>query len=109
MPGVWQDHRMGEVRIAVRVRPGTSRSRVGGSYGDTGQLVVAVNAPPVDGAANEAVMKAVAAALGLRPGRVSVVSGHTSRSKVLALDVPDGDEATVLDEVDQLMRADPTP
>ena len=96
---------MGEVRIAVRVRPGASRTRVGGSYGDTGQLVVAVNAPPVDGAANEAVIAAVSAALGLRPGRVTVVSGHTSRTKVLALEVADGDEATIVDEVDQLMKA----
>lgn len=95
---------MGVVRIAVRVRPGAARTRVGGAYGATGHLVVAVNAPPVDGAANEAVTKAVAAALGLRPSRVSVVSGHTARSKVLALDVPDGDEPTVIDEVDQLLR-----
>lgn len=98
---------MGEVRIAVRVRPGASRTRVGGSYGDTGQLVVAVSAPPVDGAANDAVAKAVAEALGMRPGRVTVVSGHTARTKVLALDVADGDEATVMDEVDQLMKAGP--
>lgn len=95
---------MGVVRIAVRVRPGAARTRVGGAYGDTGQLVVAVHAPPVDGAANDAVTKAVADALGLRPGRVSVVSGHSARSKVLALDVADGDEATVMDEVDQLLR-----
>lgn len=92
------------MRIAVRVRPGAARTKVGGSYGDTAQLVVAVHAPPVDGAANDAVVKAVADALGLRPGRVSVVSGHTSRSKVLALDVADGDEATVMDEVEQLLR-----
>lgn len=91
----------------MRVRPGASRARVGGAYGDTGQLVVAVNAPPVDGAANEAVVKAVASALGLRPARVRVVSGHTSRSKVLALDVTDGDEAVIIGEVDQLMKADP--
>lgn len=97
---------MGEVRIEVRVRPGASRTRVGGSYGDTGSLVVAVNAQPVDGAANEAVVKAVAAALGLRPGRVRVVSGQTARTKVLALDVADGDEATVMEEVAQLLSVD---
>ena len=96
---------MGEVRIAVRVRPGASRTKVGGSYGDPPQLAVAVNSPPVDGAANDAVVKVVAAALGLRPGRVTVVSGHTSRSKILALDVPDGDEAALIDEIDQLMEA----
>jgi uncharacterized protein (TIGR00251 family) len=107
MRRVWQDRGMGEVRIAVRVRPGASRTKVGGAYGDPPQLAVAVSSPPVDGAANEAVVKAVASALGLRPARVTVVSGHTSRSKVLALEVADGDEATVIDEVDQLILAGP--
>ena len=96
------------IRIAVRVRPGASRTKVGGAYGDPPQLAVAVNSPPVDGAANEAVVKAVATALGLRPARVSVISGQMSRSKVLALEVAEGDEATVLDEVAKLMRTDPT-
>lgn len=93
---------MAIVRLAVRVRPGASRTKVGGTYGDSGQLVVAVNAPPVDGAANEAVIKAVAAALGLRPSRVTVSSGQTARSKILALDVEDGGEAALLAAVDQL-------
>jgi uncharacterized protein (TIGR00251 family) len=96
---------MGEVRIGVRVRPGASRTKVGGAYGDPPQLAVAVSSPPVDGAANDAVVKAVAVALGLRPSRVSIVSGHTSRSKVVAVDVPDGDEAALIDEIDQLMEA----
>jgi hypothetical protein len=39
------------------------------------------------------VIKAVADALGLRPRQVSLVSGHTSRSKVLEIDVTDDDEA----------------
>jgi uncharacterized protein YggU (UPF0235/DUF167 family) len=83
---------MVEVRIAVRVRPGAARTKVGGSYGDPPQLTVAVNSPPVDGAANAAVVKAVAAALELRPSRVTVVTGHTARSKVLAVDVDDATE-----------------
>lgn len=68
------------------MRPGSSRTAVGGSY--DGQLVVKVSARAVDGAATEAVLRAVAEALGVRAYEVTLVSGATSRTKVL--DVPDG-------------------
>lgn len=76
---------MQEIRLTVRVKPGSSRARVGGSYGEQGALVVAVNAPPVDGRANDAVCAAVAEALELRPRDVHVVSGHTARTKILGI------------------------
>ena len=94
---------MGEVRIAVRVRPGASRTKVGGSYGDPAQLTVAVNSPPVDGAANEAVVRAVADALDVRPNRVVLASGQSSRSKVLAVTVEDGRESALLERVRELL------
>ncbi len=72
------------MRLAVRVRPGASRSRVGGTYDD--RLVVAVTARAVEGAATEAVLRAVADALGVRPRHVRLVSGATSRDKVLDVD-----------------------
>lgn len=68
----------------MRVRPGTSRTKVGGAYGEA--LVVAVNAPPVEGRANTAVCEAVADAFGVRRSRVRVVSGQKSRTKVLEVD-----------------------
>lgn len=71
--------------MTVRVKPGASRVTVGGSYGD-GQLVVAVSKPPVDGAANAAVVSAVAAAFGVRRSAVRLISGQTARTKVLELD-----------------------
>ena len=52
-----------------------------------------VHARAVDGAATEAVLRAVAEALGVRPYEVTLVSGATSRTKVL--DVPDGLESRV--------------
>lgn len=68
---------------SVRVKPGSSRTRVGGGYGDPPALVVAVNAPAVDGRANDAVVAALAEALGLRRADVEIVSGHTGRTKVV--------------------------
>ena len=73
------------MRITVRVRPGASRAAVGGSYGD-GELVVAVTARPVDGAANRAVVAAVAGAFGVARRAVDVVSGDRSRTKIVSVD-----------------------
>jgi hypothetical protein len=75
------------VRIDIRVRPGASRTAVGGAYGD--RLVVAVGARAVDGAATEAALAAVADAFGLRRRRVRLVTGATSRDKTVELDVTD--------------------
>lgn len=83
------------MRITVRVRPGASRTAVGGRWGDPGDasaaLVVAVTERAVDGAASAAVLAAVARALGARPRDVRLVTGERSRTKVLELDpVPPG-------------------
>ena len=73
--------------IAVRVKPGSSRTRVGGRYdGPHGAaLVVAVNAPPVDGRATDAVMAALADALGLRRAALSLRHGAAGRDKIIAV------------------------
>ena len=73
------------MRIQVRVRPGASRTRVGGRYGDD-VLVVAVTARAVDGRATEACRRAVADALGVHARAVSLRRGATSRTKLLDVD-----------------------
>lgn len=91
---------MAEIRLTVRVKPGASRAKVGGSH--EGAVIVAVNAPPVDGAANEAVVRAVATALGVKARQVRVASGHTSRTKILAIET---DEAASLQaRISELLR-----
>lgn len=59
------------------------RDSIGGLHGD--RVKVAVSAPPVDGAANEAVRIALAKALGVAKSHVEVVSGQKGRQKTLAV------------------------
>ncbi len=73
--------------MTIRVRPGAGRTAVGGSH--DGALVVRVAARPVDGRATEAALAAVAEALGVRRRQVSLVSGPTSRTKVVEVDGAD--------------------
>ncbi len=75
------------MRIDIRVRPGASRTRVGGAYGD--RLVVAVGARAVDGAATDAALAAVADAFGVRRRAVTLALGVTSRDKTVEIDLPD--------------------
>lgn len=79
------------MRLSVRVRPGARRTAVGGRYGDSEVLCVAVAARAVDGGATEAVLRAVASAFALPRGDVRLVSGRTARSKVL--EIAGADEA----------------
>ncbi|MBO9554272.1 DUF167 domain-containing protein [Cellulomonas sp.] len=86
------------MRLAVRVRPGASRTSVGGLHGD--RLVVAVTARAVDGAATEAALRALAEALGVRPRHVTLVSGATSRDKLV--EVADDAVDDLADRVERL-------
>ncbi len=73
------------MRLAVRVTPRATRDAVEG-FDAEGSLRVRVTAPPADGAANAAVARLLAKALGL-PGRdVVLVVGATARQKLF--DIP---------------------
>jgi uncharacterized protein YggU (UPF0235/DUF167 family) len=83
--------------MAIRVGSGAARTRVGGTYGEA--LVVKVAARAVEGKATEAALAAVAAALGVRRRDVRLVSGATSRDKVVEVD---GDVAQLTFRIDEL-------
>jgi hypothetical protein len=75
------DGASGDFLIDVLVQPRASRPRIGPVRQD--RLVVAVSAPPVDGAANRAVVELVASALDVARSQVEVVRGDSSRRKTL--------------------------
>ena len=65
--------------VAIRVQPRASRERVLGLRGDA--IAIALKAPPVDGAANEALLKLIARHLKVSAAVVELVRGATGRSK----------------------------
>ncbi len=79
------------VTLRVRVQPRASRDALSGER--DGALVVRLTAPPVEGAANEALARFLGKALGVAPSAVRVVSGASGRNKVVS--VAGVDAATV--------------
>jgi len=71
-------------RISIYVQPRASKTAVAGMH--DGCVKVRLAAPPVDGAANAALIEFVAERLGLAKSRVRIVSGQTSRRKVVEVD-----------------------
>lgn len=76
--------RPGGVRFTVRVQPRARASAVDGVH--SGALKVRVAAPPVDGAANAALVDFLAEALGVRPRAVRIIAGDAARTKVIDVD-----------------------
>ncbi len=77
-------------RITVRLTPRAARDEVG--VPSEGVLPVRVTTPPVDGAANEALVRLLARRLRVPKGAVHIVSGATARSKVVAIEGLDAAE-----------------
>lgn len=69
--------------IEIRVRPNSSSNKVGGTVGDPPRLIVAVQAPAVDGKANAAVVKELAKAFEIRARDITIVFGELGRDKRL--------------------------
>jgi len=71
-------------RITVKVKPRASAQAIEGWIDEI--LVVRLTSPPVDGAANNALLKLISKKLGIAKTRIRIVSGEKSRKKVLEIE-----------------------
>jgi uncharacterized protein (TIGR00251 family) len=77
--------------LAIRVQPRAKRTEVAGERGEA--VVIRVNAPPVDGRANEAVCRLIAKRLDVPRTAVQIVRGESARDKLVRIDGLSADEA----------------
>lgn len=71
----------GRLLLTLHIQPGAKKSGCAGRHGDA--LKIRLAAPPVDGKANEALLRFIAERLGVAKSAVALKSGQTSRHKVV--------------------------
>lgn len=71
------------VRLRLRIQPRASREEIAGVAGD--MIRIRLTAPPVDGTANEALVRFLAVRLKVPRSAVELVSGQTGRTKLVAV------------------------
>lgn len=82
------------VRVAVYIQPRAKRTEVAGRHGS--DLKIRVAAPPIDQAANQALLAFIAQRLGVRQRDIRLIAGATSRRKVLEIEGITADQLQVL-------------
>ena len=92
LPTYAQEHPQG-VTLSIRVQPRASRNEIIVDH-TVQQLKVRITAPPVDSAANKALLRFIAKLIGVPPRTVSIISGDKNRIKVLL--ITGADTAAVL-------------
>jgi uncharacterized protein len=83
-------------RLTVRVIPNASKTEVVGQEGNTWKIRLA--APPVDGKANEALIRFLADVLDLAPTNIEIVKGLSSKTKVVDVPLHETDASDLLQE-----------
>jgi uncharacterized protein (TIGR00251 family) len=69
--------------LTIRIQPRSSRNGI--VMMEDGSLKIRLTAPPVDGAANEALIKFLAETLVVSKSQVQIVTGHSSREKIIRI------------------------
>jgi uncharacterized protein (TIGR00251 family) len=75
------------VTLAVRAQPGAKKTAITGVYGEgpAAQLKIAVQAPPLEGRANQALVVFLSETFSVPKNAVELIAGESSRSKVFLL------------------------
>lgn len=79
----WQDD---DLILSIRVQPRASRDEIVGVYGDL--LKIRLTAPPVDGKANQHLLRFLASYCKVPRARVELISGHAGRTKKVRINRP---------------------
>ena len=79
----WLRHHGSRTALALHIQPGAKRTEIAGPHGDA--LKVRLQAPPVDGKANAALLDFLAKRIGLARSSVTLISGQASRRKVVEI------------------------
>jgi hypothetical protein len=79
----WYRRNADVITLTLHVQPGAKRSEINGLYGDA--LKVRLAAPPIEGRANEALLKYVAQLFGVSLRQVELKQGMQSRRKIVAI------------------------
>ena len=82
-PATFLRETAGGTLLSVKLQPRASKNEICAPLGD--ELKIKVTAPPVDAAANQALVEFLAEKFGCSRGRVELLRGHTSRHKTLLL------------------------
>jgi len=82
------------VTLTVRIQPRASKNEA--VRQENGGIKIRLTAPPVDGAANEALVKFLADRFSVAKSQVEIVSGHTSRDKIVRVSGVSGEGAESL-------------
>ena len=83
--------------IHLYVQPGASKTAIKGEFASTPpRLKISVSAPPVEGAANDLVIKFIAETLGVPKSRVHLLSGESSRQKNIWISGIDSNAVLIL-------------
>ena len=80
--------------LPIRIQPRASKNEV--VLMENGGLKIRLTAPPVDGAANEALVRFLAERLSIAKSRVEIISGHTGREKLIRISGMSREAADIL-------------